>query len=81
MMTPMARSTTLPRIANFLNSWSISTLHGFQVTGSPTSKAATWKAARNEILATRGRQDDAEGRPGDVRMAGTETTRGVVVVH
>jgi hypothetical protein len=23
MMTPMARSTTLPRIANFLNSWSI----------------------------------------------------------
>src|SRR5215211_255826 len=26
MMTPMARSTTLPRIANFLNSWSISTL-------------------------------------------------------
>ena len=23
MMTPIARSTTLPRIANFLNSWSI----------------------------------------------------------
>jgi hypothetical protein len=41
MMTPMARSTTLPRIANFLNSWSISTLRGFQVMRSHSSKAET----------------------------------------
>jgi hypothetical protein len=61
-----------------LNSWSISTLHGFQITRSATSKAAAGKAARNEILTTRGRQDDAEGRQGDVRMACTGTTGGLL---
>ena len=41
MITPMARSTTLPRIANFLNSWSIVPSMRCQDTRSQTSKAET----------------------------------------